>query len=395
MRPTRRGFLQGTLATALAPSLLGRAQEEGKALVLVQLTGGNDGLNTVVPWASPVYHRKRPNLRIPEREVAKLDEQVGLHPGLEQMKRLFDDGDLAVIQGCGYPDPIRSHFRSMDVWHTGRRSGRVSGRGWISRVCDEAYPADTNSELVVHVGARLPYSLRSADRPPVALSSRNRYRVIANASSKDALREHSQRRSSDTGARAERVERIRSVMRDAEQSSERVRHAVANYKPKVEYPRSEFGRSLRFVAAALAANLGSRVLSVELEGFDTHGNQRRTHDPLLRKLDRGLGAFFRDLRRNELLDRAVVMVFSEFGRRVKENASLGTDHGTAGPMFVFGSGVRGGLYGEAPKLTELEDFDLEFTTDFRSAYSAVIERCFGLDPERVLGARYPHLPLFS
>lgn len=395
MRPTRRGFLQGAFASVLAPALLPTQGDQHKALVLVQLTGGNDGLNTVIPWSSPVYYKKRPNLAIEEAAVLKLDDSVGLHPNLKQLEGLFQAGGLAVIQGAGYPGPIRSHFRSLDVWHTGRRKGRLSGRGWVSRACDEAYPNESNSERVVHVGARVPYSLRSANRPPVTLSSRNRYRLVANASSKVVLRKQSVMQSVETGLRAERVARLRSVMRDADRSSERIMNALSSYEPSVNYPSGTFADSLGVIAATLSAGLGARVLSVELEGFDTHGGQRRRHDPLLRVLDRGLGAFHRDLAARGLLDEVVILVFSEFGRRVKENASQGTDHGTAGPMFVLGGGVRGGLHGQAPALTDLEEFDLEFTTDFRSVYSSVIERCFNVTGMSVLGARYPELGLFK
>lgn len=394
MRPTRRHFLQGTFASLLAPALLPVKSDDRKALVLIQLTGGNDGLNTLVPWSSSVYHKKRPSLAIEESAVRKLDDRVGLHPGLEQFDRLFRDGAVAVIQGAGYPAPIRSHFRSLDVWHTGRREGRNSGPGWISRACDEAFPDELSSERVVHVGARVPYSLRSASRPPVTLSSPDRYRLLANASSKSVLSAQSLLKSQVTGLRADRIARLRSVMRDAEQSSERIMSALSEYRPSVSYPTGAFGESLGVIAATLAAGLGSRVLSVELEGFDTHGDQRRRHDALMGVFDRGLGAFHRDLAKKQLLDDVVILVYSEFGRRVKENASRGTDHGTAGPMFVLGGGVRGGLHGQAPALTDLEEFDLEFTTDFRSVYSSVIERCFGVTGASVLGARYPELALF-
>lgn len=395
MKPTRRGFLRGVLGCALASSFTARARRDGNVLVLIQLTGGNDGLNTVVPWSSAVYHNKRPSLRIKEDEVLKLDDRVGFHPGLPQLKRFADDGKLAVIQGVGYPNPIRSHFRSLDIWHTGRSAGRLSGEGWISRSCDAAYPENLNSERVVHVGVRLPYALRSATRPPVTLSGHDRYRLFGRASTKSALHELSQVSSAAGGRRSEILSRIKRVMRDAERSSERIRGALAGYEPSVEYPQGTFARSLGMVAATIDADLGSRVLSVELDGFDTHGQQRRTHDPLLANLDGSLGAFYRDLEQKGLLDGVVIMVFSEFGRRVKENASAGTDHGTAGPMFLLGGGVRGGLHGQEPKLTELDQYDIGFTTDFRSVYSAVIERCFNVAPETVLGATYPKLDLFK
>jgi len=394
MKPTRRGFLRGVVGCALAPSLIARAEAERKVLVLVQLSGGNDGLNTVVPWSSPIYHNKRPNIGIKEDEVLKLDDRVGFHPSLVELKRFVDDGKLAVIEGVGYPDPVRSHFRSLDIWHTARATGRLSGPGWISRACDAAYPEDMSSERVVHVGVRQPYSLRSAMRPPVTLSRRDRYQLFGRASTKSALHELSQESNTVGGKRSERLSRIRSVMRDAERSSARIRGALASYEPSVEYPGGEFARSLGMVAATIAGNLGSRVLSVELDGFDTHGRQRQLHDPLLGDFDSSLGAFHRDLEQQGLLDSVVIMVFSEFGRRVKENASAGTDHGTAGPMFLLGGGVRGGLHGQAPKLTNLDEFDLGFTTDFRSVYSAVIDRCFGIAPETVLGAKYPVLDLF-
>lgn len=393
MKFSRRTFLGGAVAGLFAPELKFRLDESDRTLVLVQLTGGNDGLNTLVPFASSVYYAKRPTLAIAERDVLKLNDTIGFHPLLENLSGLYSDGGLAIIQGAGYPNPIRSHFRSMDIWHTGHRSGRVSGEGWISRACDLAFPDTTSSELVVHVGNRLPYSLRSASRPPVTLDSLERYRWVANPATLDALHEQANRESSSTTN--DRVQRLRGVMRDAERSSARLRTAIEAYEPSVQYPRGRFGQSLATVAATLAGGLGSRVLSVELDGFDTHGGQLARHEKLLGALDRCLGAFHRDLANQGMLERVTILVFSEFGRRVKENASRGTDHGTAGPMFVLGGGVRGGLHGEAPAMKNLEEFDLEFTTDFRSVYAPVIEHCFAVNPDEVLGQSYPHLELFT
>jgi len=377
-----------------------------RTLVLVQLTGGNDGLSTVVPFADDAYGRARTSTRIPDAEVLKIDDYRGLHPALKGLKRHYDAGHMAIVEGCGYPNPIRSHFKSYEVWHTASERGRVAGAGWVGRLAETAYGAVECPELVVHVGANAPYSVYSLSHPPVIFQTPQSYRWIGpesddlaayrRASEEDTQRLEANRKGKPqkkpTGSEAA-IDRLRGVLADANDSSGRIRRASVAYKPAVAYPDDELGEALRVTASLVDARLGSRAISVELGGFDSHNNQRGQHDDRMRRLDAALTAFLDDLKGRTAGAEVLVLVFSEFGRRVQENGSRGTDHGTAGPMFVLGSKVKGGLYGKHASLTNLDDGDLMHTTDFRSVYATAIDRWLGADAPKVLGARYPLLPL--
>lgn len=406
---TRRELLTGGLALgglALFPelarsnvrlSLAFGAPEDDTAprtLVLLQLSGGNDGLSTVVPYADDAYGRHRNATRIGAGEVLELDEHRGLHPELKALHRIYSDGGLAIVEGAGYPQPIRSHFQSMEVWHTARAEGRGSGEGWVGRLATAAWKEAQAPELVVHVGASTPYSLYSAAHPALTFQTPASYKWVASESGDGEMyrRAAGSQAQPRTPTGADRLlGELRGVLSDAQESSQRIRRAAAAYRPRKEYPDDEFGQALRIVAALIDARIGTRVLSLELGGFDSHNDQRRQHDGLMRRLDAGLGAFLQDLRGTPAGEQTIVLAFSEFGRRLQENVSRGTDHGVAGPMFVAGGGVRGGLYGKPPSLTELDAGDLVHTTDFRSVYATVIERWFATRHEAVLGARYPLL----
>jgi uncharacterized protein (DUF1501 family) len=356
-------------------------------LVLLQLTGGNDGLSMVVPYADDAYHRARKHTRIDAKDVLRLDERVGLHPALGGLRARFDGGDLAIVQGVGYPDPSRSHFRSLDVWHTADPLGSRAHDGWIGKVGQELWGADYDPDRVVHIGSSVPYSLHSRVCPPVSFVSPETYRFLRVG---DALADVVGQSEAEP-ASSPALEHVRRVFRDAARSSDALRGAVGAYRPRVQYPADALGASLRTAAALLDGPVPCRVVALELGGFDTHVGQRRDHDQLMRRLDAGLGAFLDDLEGTEAEKGLVVLAFSEFGRRVVENGSGGTDHGTAGPVLLAGGGVRGGLYGPHPSLADLDDGDLVFGTDFRSLYGEIVERCFELPQERVLGERFPVL----
>ncbi len=394
MRIDRRSFLAaggGVLAASFgagpasaAVRLFGGGDErDGRTLVLVQLSGGNDGLSTVVPYANDEYRRVRDSIRLNADQVLALDDERGLHGELKGLKSMYDAGRLAIVEGAGYPNPIRSHFKSYDVWHTAHARGRAVGEGWVPRLVREAFPKEAAPERMVHIGKQVPYSLHSPTSAPVAFEIPESYRWFGQTpEASDAAPE-------STGNPA--LDRLRGVQADANASSRRIRDAARSYRTAADYPNSAFGRALRVAASLIDARIGGRVISVDLNGFDTHRDQRRQHDQLMRTLDEGLAVFCGDLRGRTAGDECMVVVFSEFGRRVAENGSRGTDHGTAGPMFVMGAPVKGGLYGEAPRLDRLKDGDLVHTTDFRSVYATVAQRWFGADAEAVLGAKYPLL----
>lgn len=358
-----------------------------RSLILIQLTGGNDSTSTVVPYADDAYHASRSSSRIEEHEVLRLDDYRGLHPALVRLRKVWERGQLAIVEGAGYPESVRSHFEALEVWHTGRPGGRATGPGWVGRLAQEAWADHTEPELLVHVGGFAPYSMRSPDHPPIALDSPPGYRWFgaAHAGTNAGAGHDTPPEAAHPSGRDAALARLRAIAGNADSSSDRVRNAALAYRAHTEFPSGAFGAALRDIAALLHGGLGTRVFSVTLGGFDTHAAQRADHDGLMRTLDAGLGALMQELSLSEQGRKTVVLVFSEFGRRLEENSSRGHDHGKAGTMFVLGTPVRGGLYGEHPSLTKLDDGDLAVRIDFRSVYAEIIERWFGVARERVLG----------
>ncbi|MEZ6197973.1 MAG: DUF1501 domain-containing protein [Planctomycetota bacterium] len=394
---SRRDFLQRSAALglsallgreALTPLLADRPRGPETVLVLVQLSGGNDGLSMVVPHADPVYHARRTSTRHEANAVLRLDGSLGFNPALAELHRHFGAGALAVVPGCGYPRPNRSHFESMDIWHAADERGAAVGRGWLGRWADATLPDPADPNAMVAVGKAVPLALRADRAKAVAFRNPLAYRVAAREEQRDPLR-----RVSEAEIEAERpvgesdLDFLRRVARRARESSFRIRRAVEGYRPKVNYgPGGRLGVDLRLAASLIAARLGTRVIHCTLGGFDTHVNQRPTHDARMRELSRALDAFQRDLAAGGHADRVVTLVFSEFGRRVAENGSQGTDHGTAGPVLLLGEPLRGGLYGSQPSLTDLDARgDMKMTTDFRAIYASLVERWLGGSAKTVLG----------
>jgi uncharacterized protein (DUF1501 family) len=401
-RIDRRRFLKhglfGLSLAATAPHFLslttrafaGQAPGTGRILVVLQLSGGNDGLSTVVPFADGALYRARRTAAVSEKEVLRLDATTGLHPALKGLHALYDEGRFAIVQGVSYPNPNRSHFKSMDIWHTADLRGRSVQTGWIGRAVDACCPDAKATELVVNVGSSVPYALEARIHKPVSFDAPEEYRWAGNPKDRDRFE-----RLNDAVDGESEIAWLHRVAVDARASSEKVLAAARAYRTRVDYPRDELGRDLRAVAALIDAGLPTRVYYVSFGGFDTHNAQRNRHDDLMRRLDAALGAFLGDLRAKGHSDRVLVLSFSEFGRRVAENASGGTDHGVAGPMFLFGGRVKGGLHGKAPALDDLDDGDLRMQVDFRSVYAAVLDDWMGMDSRAVLGKRYPRLDLVA
>ena len=394
----RRDLLRGGLgflgaltlgggASATVRCLGGPRRADERTLVLVQLSGGNDGLSTLVPYGDDAYFEARKTARVNPAKLHKLDEYRGLHPELGRLAKRYERGQLAVVQGVGYPGPNRSHFKSLEVWHTANLAGRSSGPGWVGRLCDEHWRESDLPELSVHLGKSVPYSLSSVDHPPVAFEVPGTYRWMGDPRDRVGLE-------SGSSSKGSVLDRLRGVMRDAQASSRRIRHAAAGYRPQVEYPDTDEGRALRTAAALIDGRLGSRVISVEFTGYDTHTDQLSRHNALMEKLDQALGSFLDDLDGRRAGEQALVLVFSEFGRRVKENGSGGTDHGKAGVLFAAGAQVAGGLYGEYPSLTELDEKDLAFGIDFRRVYASAVD-WLGGEVEPVLGAGFAPVPFLA
>lgn len=353
-------------------------------LLLLELNGGNDGLNTLVPLENDDYVRARPVLHIPASRMLALDEQHGLNPGLVELRKEFDRGSVAFVEGVGMAASDRSHFRSLDRWHAASERGREAGDGWIGRLLAALRPDDRLTPHAVHIGASLPFSLQSRTHPALALESASTYRWGF---------EPGQDNKPELGS--PRLEYVRAVRRSAERSCEMVQSSILGYVPRAKYPGSPLGGNLRAAAGLLLGPGEIDVVSVAQTSFDTHNDQLNRYPLRIAELDAALGAFLEDMRRAPAGNDVVVLAYSEFGRRVIENASGGTDHGTAGLAFLCGARVRGGYHGRAPSLSDLADGDLVVTTDLRSLYGAVLRDGFGVAPEAIIAGSWPSLEVLS
>ena len=386
----RRQFLS---ACAAAPLL--RMPPAERSLVLIQLSGGNDGLSTVVPFEDDAYRRARTTIRLERAQVLPLADGIGLHGGLTGLARLFEEGRLGIVQGLGYPEMVRSHFKALEIWHTADPRGRAGGDGWIGRLAGGAGRAGSPAG-VVHLGTRLPWSLHSSARPAVVVESPSRFRWLGGREEERALgglaEEESPSRPGDPlhRGRDRALAGLRAILGEARGVSAAMVEAARAYRPTADYPRTPLAAGLRDAAALLTGGLGTRIVSLEMTGFDTHAAQRGQHDRLMAEFDGALTAFLEDMGSRPVL----VLAFSEFGRRLAENASAGTDHGHAGPAFLLGPPGIGGLHGEHPDLEKLVQGDPDWTTDFRSLYGEVLEGWLGVAMEEALGKRYPRLGIF-
>lgn len=392
----RRAFLSNSLAAfggskllSLAPGSvlsMGMQQPESdRTLVIVELKGGNDALNTLVPYGDDEYFRVRKATRLAPGELHKLDDYRGLHPKLEGMAKRYADGGAAIFQGIGYPDSNRSHFKSREIWHTADLRGRAGNEGWLGRLCSQAFPDSNLPELSVHIGKEAPYSLHSATRAPVVFTTPDTYRWLGDGEAESALE------AEKAPGKRSTLDRLRKVMSDAKSSSTRILAAIREYETEVVYPKNDSAQSMRTAAALIGSGLGSRVISVNFGGFDTHASQKFDHANSLGIVDKSLDAFMQDIGQSAAGKNTLVLVYSEFGRRVRENGSGGTDHGKAGVAFALGDPVRGGLYGKYPSLKSLDEQDLRYNLDFRSLYASAI-RWMGGDDEIVLGAKFAPIP---
>ena len=384
------------MSAALAAQALEGTSVEAhpnRILVVVELSGGNDGLNTVVPFGDAAYYRARPKLGIPEREVIKAADGYGFHPSMVGFERLYKDGRLAVVQGCGYDHPSLSHFSSMGFWHTGApNSGETLG--WLGRLADERY-AKAPDNLIVNIGNAQSLAVRSRRHSPLVFNDPARFRRDGMDDEKQALAQLSRAQTTANPA----LEFLSKTAANATESSEFVRRAAAGYQTPVDYGiGNAFGGDLQKVAALIAAGMPTRLYYVSYQGnsFDTHVFQADVHSRLLMYTADAVRAFMQDLERLGRADDVAVVMFTEFGRRVEENGSLGTDHGTATPMFVIGKGVKGGFYGQHPSLTDLDDGNMKMTTDFRRVYATAIKEWLGYaDTDAILKGRFAPLGVFA
>lgn len=387
-------FLNRTTAALTAQALKGTSFEAHpeRILVVVELSGGNDGLNTVVPYHDPAYYRARPKLGIPEREVIKAAGGFGFHPSMVGFERLYKDGLLAVIHGCGYDNPSLSHFSSMTFWHTGVPNAGES-LGWLGRLADEDYDAAAN--LLVNIGNQQSLAVRSQRHSPLVFNDPARFRRDGTESEKLALTRLGPVQSTANPT----LEFLTATAQNAMESSEFVRRAASGYRTPVDYGiGNAFGGDLQKVAALIAAGMPTRLYYLTYQGnsFDTHVFQADLHSRLLMYTADAVRAFMEDLKRLGRADDVAMLMFTEFGRRVEENGSEGTDHGTATPMFIVGQGVKGGFYGQPPSLTDLDAGNLKMTTDFRRVYATMIREWLACDgADAILKGRFEPLGVFA
>ncbi len=399
---TRREFLRrgalGFGAMALAPSLgLGgfapraRAEDGERILVVLELSGGNDGLNTVVPYGDDAYYRHRPNIGIPADQLRKIDDHYGLSPGMAGIERLYKDGSMAVVHGCGYEQPSFSHFSSAAYWHTAApNSGEEYG--WLGRLADLEHPGGGDN-LIVNIDATQSLAVRSRHHTPLVFDDPDRFARKGYFSERPLL----DRVGASEGAPNPTAAFLRDMARSARDSAETVRAAWNAYSTPIDYGLTDL--DLKKIAALIDARMPSRFYYTSFRNneFDTHVHQGNLHQRILTYTSDAVAGFVADLQRIGRDRDVVLMVFSEFGRRVPENTSLGTDHGAANTMFVFGTPVRGGHYGERPSLTELDPGDnLLYTTDFRRVYATMVSGWLGsphADP--LLGGHFEPFPMFA
>jgi uncharacterized protein (DUF1501 family) len=390
------GLALGIVGAAGVPGLLldaARAAERstsGRILVVVELSGANDGLNTVVPYADDAYYRARPRLGIRPDKLRQIDDHFGFQFTMAGFERLYKDGRLAIVHGVGYEQPSFSHFSSMAYWHTGApNSGEAYG--WLGRLADSIDDGG-NADYLVNIGSRQSLAVRASNHVPVVFDDPDRFSRGAVFEEQAALRKLAARGAGRNASEAFMLE----VARSAQRAETRVREACAGYRTPVDYGLVRFG--LERVAALIAADFSTRVYYVAYRNnaFDTHVYQADVHARLWTYTSDHVAAFLTDMERVGRGDDVAVMVFSEFGRRVAENANLGTDHGTAAPVFVAGKLVKGGHYGRPPSLTDLDDGNLRYTTDFRRVYATMIKEWMGQhDTGAVLKGQFETLGVFA
>ncbi|RAJ75183.1 uncharacterized protein (DUF1501 family) [Chitinophaga dinghuensis] len=393
----RRRFIQvGSLASAamLMPKFL-KALERGelvppgnKVLVIVQLSGGNDGLNTIIPYRNDIYYRSRPVLGIKRTDALSLNDDLGIHPALKGLKALYDDGSLGILNNVGYPNPDRSHFRSMDIWHTASQSNELWSDGWIGRYLDAQCKGCDKPTQALEIDDTLSLALKGEYSKGLALTDPNRLLgTSSNPFFKDLLKQHPQEADEHHN-----VDYLYKTMGETISSAAYISQQFKVYQSKENYPNTDLGKNMRTIANLIMSDINTKVYYVSHGSFDTHVNQQAQQERLFQQLSDAITVFTQDLKKNNRFQDVVVMTFSEFGRRVSQNASGGTDHGTANNMFLIGGGLqRKGVLNDGPDLMNLQDGDLKYNIDFKSVYATLLGKWLGADDGGILKARYNHL----
>lgn len=402
----RRRFLNLTLAGGLTcatgmPTAMGRlshatSEESDRILVVFQFSGGNDGLSTIVPHGIDEYYKSRSKLAIEKNQVLKIDDKIGIVKTAAPFKEMFDEGNVKIIQAVGYPNPNRSHFVSMDYWHTGVNASPVPPTGWLGRAIDTIDPDGDEKRAILHIGTARNLAVEGTKHRPISFREAQNFGWAGPKLGEKSFERMNLQQKSGSGA----LDLIRRTAVDAVAASKHIRRAVEDYRTSVKWPVGPGGptkaaKDLRTVAALINADFPARVYYVSQGGYDTHFGQKNVHPGLMTEWSQAVKAFHDDLLRMKQDHRVLMLTFSEFGRRVKENFSQGTDHGVAGPVFVYGTPVKGGVVGKHPSLTDLEKGDLKSATDFRKIYAGIAKDWMEVDPAKVIGKEFKPLPILS
>jgi uncharacterized protein (DUF1501 family) len=394
--------------------------KDGPILVLIQLAGGNDGLNAVVPYTNDYYYQNRPTIGIHADQVLKLNDTLGLNPAMTGFKSLYDAGHLSIVNGVGYPNPNRSHFRATEIWQTASDEDKYLTDGWLGRYFDNACQG-CDPTVAINIGPRLPQAFSSHKPTGISLENPGSYRFIGSGQNDDETLAYRSMYATnpdenvfDSGSNSggsvsmvsgtvtlqngqSALDFLERTSMDAQVSSDKIRDIAARTPSTSSYPRSGLANNLQLVARLIAGGLPTRIFYVSQGGYDTHTGQRNGQDARLRELGDAVKAFTDDLAAMGQFDRVMIMTFSEFGRRVHENGSQGTDHGAAAPMFLVGSHMKAGLLGAEPSLApaDLKDGDIQFNTDFRTVYASILESWLHTASTPILGRQFPTMPIVT
>ncbi len=403
---SRRNFVRATVGSAAAISLSGplpgvfartasrlRGKSGEKIFVVVQLTGGNDGINTLVPFGDDEYYKNRFTVAVPKNQALKVDDYTGMNPAMRPLVELLDAGRLGFVQGVGYPNPNRSHFESMDLWHTAHQMTESRPLGWLGRVGDRM-ANDVNLPAIHLGGENQPLALAADKVPATSIRSIDTFQLKI-ARNKEARKLLDESNAASRGIDNPLLHHLEATVRASTTTSQRLQEIATAADRGVKYPETGLAGKLKQVADLIAADIPVRIYYVTLDGFDTHANQTAAHASLLAEMSGAVTAFVNDLQKQDNADRVLVMTFSEFGRRLRENASRGTDHGAASIVQLAGPKLAASLFGKYPSLTDLDQGDLKHSIDYRSLYATILDEWLGVPSPEILGGKFKPLKLMA
>jgi uncharacterized protein (DUF1501 family) len=387
----RRDFLKNTalasgafLIPAFLKPLEALAQSDVtgyKNLVIIQLSGGNDGLNTIIPYGNDIYYQKRSTIAINQPDIIKLNDMMGFNPGLSALKEIYDQGWMSIINSVGYPNPDRSHFRSMDIWQTASDSNQFLNTGWIGRYLDSNCQTCKNPYTAIEVDDTLSLAMKGATMKGIAVQDPNKlYQETREPFFKGLVHDHA-----NDHLNEDNLGYLYKTMIETYSSADYIQQTSKTYNVTAQYPATQLGNQLKTVSKFINSGLNTRVYYVSLSGFDTHVGQQNQQNRQLQVYGDAVAAFVKDLKQSNKLDDTLVMTFSEFGRRVEQNASNGTDHGTANNIMLFGGKLKKvGIFNDAPNLTDLDNGDLKYKVDFRDVYATLLDKWLDVNNSQVL-----------